>query len=767
MPTSPFVAEASQVAMSIPAVVSPDNQEIVKRRLTKAIDLANLFQSLFNEDLESSRKRALVDAALGGEAPYNPARERKLGTFGRSNINFGILRQNVREAQMPFFRLLESLDTLCTMPLQSDYIDEETRQNWEPIIAEEFSKVVKNWPSFHPRWGQLSLLYVLDGIGFTFFPDTIDWRWQVKGLSHLKFPRDAEADVNMLDVVALESKMKPSDLLRKTEAEDKLPPEYTRYWNKEAVLEAVKQTAGSSAVNTNNPEEVVDAWKNNDISLAMSGVTVRVIHGFIQETDGTVSHYVSRYDGEGEFLYKCEGKFRNLSDMLHAFIGDVGTNGDFHSIRGLGYDLFTPTTGLNRMLNKFLDAATTAATPHLSTENEDANVEQSVVPMGPYNIMAKGSAFVETNLPDFSQTLIPAITTLNQLVGSRASAASPVSSNDTSRTQKTKFQVQTETEQKGALQSSSFVNFMVAWQRHLQCVARRLCRADYQHTDSGGKEAWEFRNRLVRRGVPLDALKHIDFISIEANSGLGKGSSNERRTIVDALQERLGPFLDQKGQQLLQRWTAAAYAGPQIARLLVPDQPGLRPPVDATIAQMENNQMTLGLPPSFEPNQDHVVHLDKHLTRLYEINTQLTEMQIELRPAIDQMQPIWEHSINDHLPMVNPMNPDYKRFKEALQQLGELIKNSRKHLDAEDARAAEEAGEAEGELYGGTQPGLFAAAVDANARAAEKDTVEIEKTRAQIQMDMQRHQQEMAANDVKLALEVQKAGQQNKSSPKS
>lgn len=760
MPTSPFVAEAAQVAQSIPAVVSPDTKEIVKRRLTTAEALANLYQSLFNEDLESSRKRSMVDAALGGEAPYDPRKERKLGTFGRSNINFGVLRQNVKEAQMPFFRLLESLENLCTMPLRSDFVDEETRQNWEPVIAEEFSKVIKNWPSFHPRWGQLSLLYVLDGIGFTLFTDTIDWRWQVKGLSHLKFPRDAEADVNYLDVLACEIKMKPSELLRKVAAEDKLPEGDTRYWNKAAVDQAIKETAGSSAVNTNNPEEVVDAWKNNDISLAMSGVTVKVIHGFVQETDSTISHYISRYDGVGDFLYKCEGKFVNMSQLMTAFIGDVGTNGDFHSIRGLGYDLFTPTTGLNRMLNKFLDAAVTAATPHLSTENEDANVEQSIVPMGPYNIMAKGAAFQETNLPDFSQTLIPALTTLNQLTSSRASASSPVSSSDISRTQKTKFQVQTETEQKGALQSSSFVNFMVAWQRHLQCVARRICRKDYLETDPGGKEAWEFRNRLVRRGIPLEVLENIDFMSIEANSGLGKGSSNERRTIVDALSERLGPYLDQKGQQLLQRWTAAAYAGPQIARLLVPDQPGLRPPVDATIAQMENNQMTLGLPPSFEPNQDHVVHLDKHLQRLYEINTQLTEMQIELRPAIDQMQPIWEHSINDHLPMVNPMNPDYKRFKEALQQLGELIKNSRKHLDAEDQRAAEEAGEAEAEMYGGTQPGLFAAAVDANARAAQKDAVEIEKTRAQIQMDMQRHNQEMAAADVKLALEVQKAGQQ-------
>jgi hypothetical protein len=523
MPTTPLVAEANQIAMSIPSVVSPDNKEIVKRRMTTAQQLADCYQALFNEDLVSSRKRAKVDAALGGEAPYDVAKEKKLGTLGRSNINFGILRQNVKEAQMPFFRLLESLDTLCTMPLKSDFVDEETRQNWEPAIAEEFSKVVKNWPSFHPRWGQLSLLYVLDGIGFSLFSDGIDWRWQVKGLQHLKFPRDAEADVNYLDVIAVESKMRPDELLKKIQAEDKLPDEAKRYWNKAAVLDAVKQTAGSSSINTNNPEELVETWKNNDISLSMSGVTVKVIHGYIRETDGTISHYVSRYDGQGEFLYSCEGKFTDISQLMTAFIGDVGTNGDFHSIRGLGYDLFTPTTGQNRVLNKFLDATLTAATPHLSTENEDANVEQSIVPMGPYNLMAKGTSFQETNLPDFSQTLIPALSTLNQLTGSRAAASSPVSSNDTSRTQKTKFQVQTETEQKGALQSSSFVNFMVAWQRHLQCVARRMCREDYQETDPGGKEAWEFRNRLVRRGVPLEVLNHIDFISIEANSGLGKG----------------------------------------------------------------------------------------------------------------------------------------------------------------------------------------------------------------------------------------------------
>jgi hypothetical protein len=172
--------------------------------------------------------------------------------------------------------------------------------------------------------------------------------------------------------------------------------------------------------------------------------------------------------------------------------------------------------------------------------------------------------------------------------------------------------------------------------------------------------------------------------------------------------------------------------------------------------------MSLGKPPAFEPNQDHVIHIDKHLEDLYQVNTQLTQMQIELRPAIDAMQPIWEHCINDHLPLIDPSNQDYRRFKEALQQLGELIKNSRKHLDAEDQREAEAQAEAQGQEapeapYGGAPAGLFAAAVDANARAASKDAAVVEKTKAETQIMLERHRQQLAANDVKLALDVKKS----------
>ena len=756
------VQQSQSIATAIPSVVSQDDQTLIKRgRVKSPADIARIHQTLFNEDLLSSQKRAMVQAAIDGEAPYSNQKERLAGQSGRSNINFGQLAQAVEEAQMPYFRLLESLDVLCSTPTK--YGDTETRTNLEPVLAEEITRMIKNWSGFLPLWGQLSLLYVSEGIGFSLFSDAIDWRWQVKGLQHLKFPRRIRADVNYLDIVTCEDTMRPDELYSKITAEEPLEDEQ-KYWNKEAILKTIKETARSQGLNANDPQEVAETWKDNDLSQGLTANTVRVIHGYVRELDGTVSHYLARYDGEGDWLYKCEGKFKDISSLITSFIGSVGSNGDFQSIRGLGYRLFPATSGQNRLLNKFLDQACIASTPHLSTSNEDANVEQMIRPMGPYMLMADGTAFQEIQTPDFSKNLIPAIDALNGIASSRAAASAPSAAGGMSRTQKTKYQVQTETEQSGALQSSGFSMFMAAWERHLRCVLSRVSREDYLITDPGGKEVHELRLRLVARGIPLEALYRLDVKAVEVNTGLGKGSASERRSVTSILNETLWPRLDAKGKNILDRMTAASYAGTQIAKMLVPDITGGRPPIDAQVAQLENSLMSLGKPPAFEPNQDHVVHIDKHLEDLYQINTQLTQMQIELRPAIDQMQPIWEHCINQHLPLIDPTNPDYRRFKEALQQLGELIKNSRKHLDAEDQREAEEQAEAQGqeapqqeELYGGTPAGLFAAAVDANARAASKDDAIIQKTKAETQIMLEKHRQQLAANDVKLALDVKKS----------
>lgn len=818
----------------IPPVVSPDKKLIQRGRLKNAVELATLHTTLHNEDLYASQKRAMVQASAGGDAPKDQSRLTRAGLAGVANVNWGALGQALEEAQAPFWRLLEALDIFISTPLKQDFLDVKMRSVIEPILAASFTRMLVKWPSFRPRWSQLVNLFVSEGVGFTLHGDPYSWQWTTKGMDDLKFPRSTPADVNYLDVITSQDYMRPDELFAKVRSEDEgeeayneafapavdveaeeivekpemgeftqvemtsedivieekpavaQSPEqgYKRYWNKAAVLEAIRETSGSSGLDTNDPEAIARAWKSNDLSLGVTANTVRVIHGYIKELDGTVSHYVSRFDGQGDFLYCQEGKFKDISELLTMFSEGVGTTGNVHSIRGLGYKLFSSTTAQNKMVNKLLDNAIFAATPHISTDNEDLNQEKMLVPMGPYMMMASGLNFQQTFHQDVNSNLSPALQVINGIVQARASASAPVLSAQTDRTRKTATQVDVETEMQGSMQSSSFSLFLASWEKLLINTFKRVCRADYLPSDPGGEEVHKLYARLLTQLQPLgvtsidqviDILQHVDFDAMEVNSGIGKGSASERRSVVTALNNSLGGQLDPEGQRFLNRLTAASYAGYQIANQLVPDEPGLRPPVDAQVAQMENSLMSLGQPPAFEPNQDHFVHLEKHTEFLNTINEGFGEQIKALKPGtdggdllretIDKMEPVWLHCNEEHMPMLSDMNPAKPQFKENLQQLGEFIKNSRKHLDAEAQRELEASGQAEGDLYGGVPAGLVIANADAAARAATakeqattaKTLAETEAIRTRTYLDAAQARQNMAVKDVETSLKVKES----------
>jgi len=746
----------------LPAVVSlTDNKLIMRGRIKNSSDLQSIHQTLFNADWEASRKRAIVQDMADGGAPYSTSHDALHGMMGRANINFGQLADALTEAEMPYTNLLESLDTFGTAP--THYGDEETRIWQEPIIAEELARMIKSWPSFFPSWQLNAHLFKMEGISFCFHEDDIDWRWKVKGLQYFKFPRETPADIEQLDLITAQEAVYPHELFQKIEAESNLPEGEPKYWDRQAVIQAIKGAA-PVGLDLNDWEAVQRAWKDNDLYWGLTqSPMVKIIHGWVKELDGTITHLISTYQGEGNFLYKCEGKFTRMASMLTAYTDGIGTNGDFHSIRGLGYKLFPAASGQNRLRCKMLDLACIEATPFLSSPSEDAITDRSITPMGPFMVLENKAQFTTRAPTNVQQNLVPVMQMIDGVYNGKSAASAPVATSQSSRTQKTKYQVQTETEQQGTLLSGGFFLFMSAWERHYKNVVRRVINPDYLPTDPGGEAVHSFRLRCLKRGVPMEAIDKLDVEAIQINMGVGKGSIGERRVVLDTLNSVIYDRLDQKGRQILDRATVASYTNAAFANLLIPDQPGTRPPIDAQIAKMENSVMSMGQPPAFEVNQDHVVHVETHLERLYEINTQLEERAIELRPAIDQMQPIWEHCIQDHMPLISPQNPDHARFKEALQQLGELITNSRKHLDAEDAKAQEDA-EVEGAMAEETPAGMFRSAVDANTRAALPDQVIIEKERAKIAQDAEElrmkteaHNQDKAIKDVKLALEVKKA----------
>lgn len=749
--------------------VEVDGKEVPapRGRVKSSSDLLSIHQKLFNDDLLASNKRAQVQAAVNGEAPYSVEREKSSGLYGRSNVNFNGMSDFVQAATKPYISLLESLDTFGTSPVRGVQ-NESDRIRYSNIISKEIARTIKNWTNFYSKWGQNVTLMMLDGISFCYFMDTHDWRYNTAGLSKMKFPRQYEASVDALDIITCEDILAPHVLYEKIQIEDKLPENHRR-WNKEVAYEAIKQ-AGPNTPDFQDYEQWQRLIKGNDITFGSTGTVIKVVHGWVRELDGTVSHYIAcknlgdMTNGKDMFLYKEEGKYRSMNSFLHAYFGNFGTNGDFHSIRGEGYKAFPGIVSRNRIYNKLIDASVQAATPHLTAPTESQDTMRSMTPWGPYMLMDKSMAFAETHTPPLQQNLLPAIDQLDRIVAQKTMGSAPGFAGQQSRTQKTKFQIQTEVDQSAALGASDFFLFMTAWRRHYIEIVRRMINPEYLPTDPGGREVHEMIARCISQGVPKEVFYSIDVEAIEMNTGIGKGSIAERRMAMEAIYSTIYPNLDTEGRATVDRMFAAALTSQSMADYLVPNDPNSRPPIDAQIAKLENNGMAMGEPPAFEINQNHEVHVGLHLERLYEINTQFEEFQIEMAEAVDKMDPIWVHSIEQHMPNISENNPRYGEFNQGLQQLGEFITNARKKVDKERLKQQEDEQIAQQDV----DLTAFREAVSVGARASQEGQLAIEGERNRIEQDRRRaaleeerlmlenqgKRQQMQINDIKTATEV-------------
>jgi hypothetical protein len=747
----------------VPSLVDQETDEVILRgRIKTPQQLLAAYQTYFNADLEASRARALQQAQIDGAPPYSDADDRMKGLRGRTNANFGFAATAQEEAEQPFNDVLDALDVFGKIPTR--FGTETERMYYSSVISEEITKIVRSWDDFYANWYRNTHLFTKEGISFNFFKDDRTWQWEVYGRQHFKIPRRVRANVTYLDLVTCRMEMMPHELhacIKNREAAE------AEGWNYDACMLAIKGAVEKSLEN-DNPQSWQQEIKDQAVTQSGTSKTITVIHGFSQEVDGSVSHYIAKLDGENkdtQFLYKSLGKWNSMHRCLVAFTNAVGSNGDFDSIRGNGYRIFQSASALNRMFCKALDAFNHASTPYLSYESEDAITANAFHPMGPYVAVANDLKFTEAQLPNVAQNLLPALDLMQGVFASRARFSAPVSGQSPSRTEKTKYQVQVETEQSGRMSTSSFNLFFVSWGNLFREVVRRLCREDYAEYESGGREAWKLRQRLLERDVPLEALYQVDIDGIEVNTGIGKGSVAERRAQVDALMERLFPALDPNGQQTLLRYVASAYSNSRIARELVPDS-GPRKPLDAQIAKMENSLMGLGMPPAFEPDQNHGVHVQEHLAFVAEINDALAAGEMELADAIPAMQGPWQHAQDDHLPLMNPNAQETAQFRQALQQFGEVIVNGGKFLAREQQKAMEEQAAMEGVESSGASPlGVERQAADAAARTEFLESVKTQAKAASLQLDLAAKQQamelskakaeqEMALRDAKTAAEI-------------
>ena len=727
----------------------------VESRLKDVKAAISIFQTLRKADEKSAVNRARIDGMFDGAAPYNNDKLAASGQAMKTNLNFGEATRLLDISLSAYVDLYTSLEKLVEV---KGTIGEATERGvFEDIIGEELTHMMRSWPEFHSSYLRLCTTFIKHGVGVAYFDTPEDWKFRVGGFTDILIPRQTPASENCIDVAVGRRDYLLHELfhfIKNEKAAKKIG------WNcdevKRVIMKNAKTTGrryGDSGSMYTDYESLQAELKNNDLYTGIQNPTVAVLHFWVREMDGTVSHYISAEDNPKDFLYKKESRFSSPEQAYIMFAYGVGSNGTYHSIRGLGQRIFSHIQTSNRLRCQMVDGAMLGSAPMLQAENQRALDELQFTYYGGYAVLSPDLRVVERAIPNLGTAVKPALDDLSNQLAQNTDTFSQYSPTQGSP-YRNSLQVSADLEISTRLSGASLNLFYVSWTRLMREIVRRV--VDSKRQDPLIKE---FYRRCEVRGVPREFIKKLDLTKTKALRAIGNGSKAGRLVALREMQALSGRF-DEVGQRNLDRDVVATSVGHDLADRYLPKEPGSRPTVDDKIAYFENSDLMDGKQVPALSNELHGKHLQIHVPALQEIITGMEEGTVDPVQVYQTLVAFYQH-ISDTLQLAAgdaDLQPLISNTKQVLQYAEEAINNTAKKMqkmqrEAAEAQASEADISPEGQEGMGAPPQPNAA--DLKMQQAQVD-MQIRRQKAELEMELRQRkfEQEQALRDAKAAADL-------------
>lgn len=749
--------------------LDPVTGEVPCARVGDVDAARSIYLSLKKADEGSSRNRALIDGMFNGAPPFNANDLKEVGQGERTNLDFGEAAALKDQALAGYYDLTNSVDMLARV--RTTYGSPEQAAEWSEIIGEEFHRTLRGWSEFEFNHQRLSDYFVSHGVGVSYFEDELDWRWRVTGLNEFRIPRGTRASEAEIEVATVDREYRADELygfIRDPEIAASLG------WDVATVKEALKRAcAQDTTTSLGDWEKLEVELKNNDIlyGTAKSKV-VKVVHMWVKEFCGCVSHLIFLQEPlptdvgaiKESFLYRKEKRFDTPTQCWVTFTYGVG-NGTYHGIRGLGFKIYPHIQVLNRLRCGMVDGALLSSSLIVQPSDSSTRAldDLTLTYYGPYALFPPGLKIVDKAVPNLQQNIIPVINDMAMQMSNNTGAYQTRANTGDSNQARTAYEVKAQLQKEAVLSNASINLFYHPWKRLLSEVFRRLTRRDYNAREPGGKEAVEFRKRLLKRGVPEEAIHRV--INVEPVRAIGYGSPAMRMAAIDETMSIFGS-LDEMGRINLLRDRVAARFGQEVVdRYIPPPQTTLRPPMDFKIAVLENATMSTGSPIPVSPGENHFIHASTHLNAMDQLDRAVAEGASNPMEALSAFQMFLPH-LGEHLAQ---LGSDLVRKDQValMRQRHQQLTASAQRL-ADELQAMQEnqqkAQQAEAERQ---QTALMAEYQAMQKKLAESEQLSPEaqqrlmERRAELQMKIEKHQADLQMKDAqtaqKLALEDAKA----------
>lgn len=615
-----------------------DKGKPVETRLKDVASAVSIFNSLRRGDEKSSVTRGRIDALFDGAAPYDTAKLAASGQQLKTNLNFGDAQRLLDIELSAYVDLYSSLEKF--VEVKGTFGERSQIGMKEDIVGEEITHLLRSWPEFHSSYLRLCTTFIKHGVSVAYFDSPDDWKFRVGGFNDILIPRQTPATENAIDVAVIRRDYLLHELyafVRNDKAAAAVG------WNPDEVKKVIIKNVKTSGRRYSEGGSLYTDWeaiqaelKNNDLYTGLQNPTVAVLHFLVREMDGSVSHFICAEDSPSDFLYKKISRYATPEQAYVMFSYGVGSNGTYHSIRGLGQRVFNHIQTANRLRCQMVDGAMLASAVMLQPETQRALDELQFTYYGAYAIVSPNVKIVEKAVPNLSQAVVPALNDLTNQLQLNTDTVSTYGPNQGSP-YRNQMQVVADMDVATRLSGASLNLFYASWTRLMREVVRRIVQM--KRPDGAVKE---FYARCALRGVEPEFIKTLDLSKTKAVRSIGNGSQANRLVALRELQAMSGLF-DDVGRRNLARDIVSTRVGHDLADRYVPANVEQRPTVDLKIAYLENQQLGNGQPVPVVPNEMHSQHLQVHLPMMGQLIEQVNVGAIEPQQALPVVQAFYQH----------------------------------------------------------------------------------------------------------------------------
>ena len=726
------------------------------RRLKDAKSALAIYTRLKDADNQSALQRARIDGMFDGASPYDQGKLNASGQSQKTNLNFGEAQRLLDISLSAYVDLYSSLEKFVNV--KGTLGEDAQRHEWEDIVSSEITQLLKSWPEFHSNYLRQCTTFIKHGVGVAYFDSPEGWQFRVGSFEDILIPRQTPASEEAIDVSVIRRSYHLHELnnfIKDPKAAAKVG------WNvgevKRVMVKNVQTTGrGSFAGGSvdSNYEALAAELKNNDLLIGVENPTVSVLHFLVREVDGTLSHYSCVESSPEKFLYEKPSRYKSAEEAYILFTYGVGSNGTYHSIRGLGQRIFAHVQTSNRLRCQMIDGAMISSAVMLQPESSRALEELDMVLMGAYTVLSPNVNIIEKAIPNLSQAVQPALDDMQNQLAMNTDTQSPYGPNQSSP-YRNRDQVVSDMDVSTQLSGAALNLFYASWGRLLREVVKRIIKSPKD------KRISDFYKRCEARGVPKEFVNSLDTARTKAVRAIGDGSRANRLASLRELNAISGSF-DEVGRANLTRDIVSTRVGSDMANRYVVENEAPRQTIEDKMAIIENGHLAQGQQIPVLSSELHGTHLPIHLETFGQLIEALNTGQADPMQSMPVLQSMYQH-VAEHTEFASgepALEGLVGQAKQVLQYGEEMINNTAKAMQKEErdaAQAQQQMTEEEAMMQqqqGGEQQ-------DPKMQSAQIQ-MQIMQQKAELEMAIkqQKHEQDQAIRDAEAAMKFQEEARQ-------